>query len=541
MDRVIKEALEERRKFTRGSSESIKQYVGRAYRVGFGHDNYDNFPYKYVTTVAPRLAMFAPSCTVTEGGMVTEETDALQDGLRSWMRMSGLARVLVALAHDVLFDFGCVLTALEPTPKWRGQPGGMIPMWPRTMRVSPRAVFRDPRAVELAGSRFDGHMAIVARESLRKAVDAYGRPLYDEAAVLSLKSGGTDLEQLKTDLMADGVTTFDADKSVLLYCVTDYETGQVATYAAGGNEGVTLIRKPVKADRKYTFYGVGLVPDQLYPLSPLVVTQQQVEEINQHRRFLSKSAGSAKRLTIVQGTDTGLIANITEAPHGGVLAVAGFNGSVQTIDLGGPVQASYDYLAFTGGELKELAGLSDIEQGNLADAETAAEINEAAAGSDIRRAFMRELFRTGVRETLEGVVSIMDETETVAFPVTRTNTAGQMVKGTFYGGRDLEDDEWPWDRTLSVEIEPNSMEYVNRASQQAAMQAAQGHVITTAAAYLQNPALKPQPMVDDMMEALNVKRGGDRYIDFAFLQQVMQAQQMAAAAASANDQSPSNG
>jgi hypothetical protein len=131
---------------------------------------------------------------------------------------------------------------------------------------------------------------------------------------------------------------------------------------------------------------------------------------------------------------------------------------------------------------------------------------------------MRELFQPRVIDMVTGVVDMMDRYETVAFPVTRTNTEGQFIKGTFLGGRDSGGgDGSPWDRGLTVEIEPNSMEHVNRAAQQAAMQAAQTHVMNVSAAYMQNPALKPQPMIDDMMEASNVKRGSDRYIDLAFL------------------------
>jgi hypothetical protein len=220
MDRAITEAIEERRRFTKCSEDTIKQYVGRAYRVGFGHDNYENFPYKYVSSVAPRLAMFAPSCSVSMGGMVTEESDALQDALRCWLKLARVARPLIDLAHDVLFDFGCCLTDLVPTPGWRGGvlPDGVVPMWPRLVRVSPRAVFRDPRAVELAGSRFDGHMAIVSLESLKSATDAYGQPLYDEKAVADMRPGG-DLRKLTEDLKVDGITAFDSEKSVLLYCV----------------------------------------------------------------------------------------------------------------------------------------------------------------------------------------------------------------------------------------------------------------------------------------------------------------------------------
>jgi hypothetical protein len=535
--KLVDDALAERRKHTDVSRDVLNQYVGQHYRTGFGVMNAVNWPYQYITTVAPRLAMYAPKAKVTQAGMETEETRALQTALTSWMRKSRLDKTLVQLAHDVLIDFGCVLISLQPTPGWQGGmsqaamgqgegagPDEPIPMWPVVQRVSPRTVFVDSRVVELGKPRFAGHMALKSRQDLLKARDVFGERIYDEEAVTALQGKG-GLDEYRKDLMAEGVplSEFD-DETVLIYHVCDLENQMCAVYAANGTDGFQLIRKPYKSDQHYVFFGAGIVPDRFFPLSPLAVTHAAVAEMNKVRAFISNRVSRAKEISVVNGTNTGLIGDIKDAPDMSLMSINGYAGQVGKIEFGTPPIAHYDFYNFCHSELTKLSSLDDFTRGNIGSGSTATEVSEAAAASDIRMTALRQSFRDSVAEMLLRVVQLMDEHPTVIFPVAETDEeSGQTTLGTFIGGRDQQDDGWPWERWLTVEIEPKSMEHTNRMEEQAAMQAAQAHVVNMLTASQQTPggaALKFGKLVGDMMRTLNLNHGADRYVDLAILEQL---------------------
>lgn len=561
----IEEAIRFRRLWTDISRELIRRTAGPYFRTDWvdGQDHHENLNHEFVVNFVPSMIDSHPKVEI-ESALLDNSHIAIQamnSGENGWIIQSRMARTLKLIANDMPYDFGCALVTMEDIPGYDDDsedntdrwdlPAIMVqgrPMWPKLNRVSPRRVFRDPQG-DASNSRYDGHMWVRDKEDLLKAKNTDGSPKFDREAVNSLTEDA-GLEELDKDM--DGSATMRQGPSrhqVVGYEWYCPETGLIYTLGycptTNGDGRHAFIRKPRPffgiRRGPYVFFGISIIPDQLYPLSPLAVTAKLVQEIEAHQGQASDDAASAKRLVIVDGNSKTLKEGIRSYENGTVLTVPGFNGQFAQVEFGGAQTANLDHIERLLQRWERLTGINDTIRGNITGA-TATETNLAQQAGDIRTRFARSQFQDSVVDVLEAVAYLLHECPLCRYPVkVRDPVTGQAMTKIFVGGPQP-GMEYVRFEDLLLRLMPYSMEYVDEGVKQRRMMMASDTAIKIVQAAVAMPALKPRELLDDLFEAFNIKDGGNRYVDYQALEMMrgmnmanQQAQTLAATAGAAGE------
>lgn len=527
MREEIEKSLKLRRSHTEKSRDLIKQYAGPNYRGGWSSEGMDyyNHPFQWVVNIVPNHVLTNPDVYITDMGIQDDSTRVLTWAMRSLIPQMGFARQARLIAYDQEFDFGVGMVRLEPTGGWWKQPGPFVPMRPVVRRLSPRVYGRDHCTPEYGRPRYEFHIVIADIEDMRRAKTFDGKPKFKNLDQLAIDQ---DVEKIAGELMGDGLSFSKERKQVVYFEVWVPERDALLCMGYGDGDSAVYLRdeREYKGPETgpYQLFGTYSVPDQVYPLPNLAVTKRQAEEINKHRKQQSLDAGTAKRLGIVNGAETGIIAKIQDAPSGSILCIPGFSGMATNFEFGGPLPQTIEHTALEIEQLDRLSGLTEMQRGNVTGV-TATETAEAAAFADTRLTHSKNIFTENTVDLLNKVVALCDESDDVAFPVAVDTPNGRM-RGTFYGGAfgDPTRGSTPWKRSLTTEIKPESMNYTNRDRRRAQLREAQEHALAVYAAAKMDPAINATPMVDDMFEALNMPFAGGRYYNqqLAAAMQLMQ-------------------
>jgi hypothetical protein len=201
------------------------------------------------------------------------------------------------------------------------------------------------------------------------------------------------------------------------------------------------------------------------------------------------------------------------------------------------------YIQYLQDLLDRQSGLTDTTRGDITGA-TLGEVEEAQQQVGVRERYARARFREGVTAIFKAVGHFFIFNNQVVFWASVKDPAtGQKVPFKFMGGlietphvgmtKDPQTGQLmqavlpPQDpgayQRLNIHIEPYSMEMVDQGMLQRRMQFAVTTVLAAAPVLQQFPFIKGRNLFNDMFEALNVKGGGDKYIDFAILGQSQQA------------------
>jgi len=319
----------------------------------------------------------------------------------------------------------------------------------------------------------------------------------------------------------------------MIYTLTDYPTDDPG--GKDGEIGGRYLRAPRKAfcppTGPYWMFGMYLVPSQLYPLSPLAVTNELVDEINAHADYLARTAEESKTMHIVNASNKQLLETIKHGETGHVYPVENWEGELQTIEIGGPSEGAFRYIQILRERLDRQSGLTQLQRGQTTgDDTTATEATIASRSGDARLSYMQNQWRGDVVECIRKAAWFMFSTSAVAFPVPipREGFAGStdetegLEDGEFVGG--LTDEQkaqgFEFD-DLELEIEPMSMELVDEALlQRRTLQVFQLIVKEIAPAMLQFPFLNWRKLYRDLMEAFNI-RDGASYINFEMLEMML--------------------
>lgn len=583
--RECESALALRRKSTRISQKMILAYAANEERESYGSPDagYLNHAFEFQANFVPTLVSGLLRCEVTDAGVQDEETEALTTGFRALLPAIHIDRTLQEIAYDIAFDFGCARVDMEDTPGWKpnknkskasdaptqgknsdgktedesygGDATGWRPQRPCVKRVSPRMYFEDARGPLHGKARFQGHIVVAQRDDMLKARDASGKPKYNREAVLELASQA-GIREVQQDLMQDQIyLSTETEDQVVYFEIYLHEykswvcigfTNDLAVSLRDEREAVV----PTRCGGPYQKFGIYTTPDQVYPLSPLAVTRRQVEEINRQEAQMSRDAGAHKRFVIVDGAQAGVVAAITHANSSSVLSIPGFTGVVQQIEVGGAMDKQILFSQGLRGNLDRTSGLSNAARGDVKAGTTATGDSIAEQHTDIRTGYTKGRFKDSVSEVLGKMAELMDDCDDVNFPIVQVTTdpeTGEETKqrGTFMGGHgaDVADPQGAqsvWERTLTIEIEPFTMEYVNQTQRRQDLLQAQEYAVNVANLMAQNPAIKGKALVDDMFETLNIPEAGERYINFALMRQQIAArlQQEQAAAQGGQDKDP---
>lgn len=535
----IEDAIRLRRAHTDLSNDLIRRFPGSYYRSDWKQEqelSHENHGFEWVSNVVPNLVFTNPKILVKHAAATDDDPQisAMRDGMNAWVDAINIVAPLEEIATDMQFDFGVGLVTVEQMPD--AEPGKMFPsdilavvgtplpsVRPNVIRISPRRFFMDAQATSPKNARFMGHIWIEDMQDLLDAKDANGKPKYNAEAV---KACGfdTELDELfreQNRALHDRRTR----QQVVGYEVYVPEKGEIYTmgiYASGtGKDDVhgAFLRPPRKyvgpATGPYVLFGVYIVPDQLYPLPPLAVSAMLEDEINAHSAQASEDAAVAKQLIVTDGAD--VTKAITTAENGSVITVPNFTGRHALVRIGGANPENLAYIQTLRARLDRRSGITDAVAGNVTGA-TAEEVHTAQANRNVRIKFLQKKFREGVIALLRIAASQFWHNPAVRFPVKVTDPqTGQQSVGEFVGGQT--DENGLVFNGLQIDIEPYSMEYVDEVTVQRNMMQFGALVANSLPVFLQNPWFKAREWLNDQGEPMNIRGGGDRYIDWDMLKQ----------------------
>lgn len=574
----VKAAITLREKHTKMSDDIYDQFVGEAYQEGRhpAIPSHENHAFEFYVNTQPFLVYSNPSWKVNSSRPVVDRQlcKALNHGMNRWTQDVDFAGKLGEVAQDCLFDFGVMLITLDPLPGFEDKE--TPPLRPAINRISPRKFFQDPQATSARNPRFMGHEFIRDLDDMKNAtepdpsnpkkrrkvynkevLDKLGTDQFDSIAQSHFEPGRlpAGVERVPRHQVR-GYEIYVPEKK-MVYTLGYYLTD-------GGKRESTFLREPRPYFGPpwgpYIVFGLYGVPDQVYPLSPLAVTVGLVNEINAHTDQIMDQADKARQFTIVNAANDQATDEIKNAANGDILALKGFSKDmVETILVGGPSKEQMDYVDRLRERLDRKSGLTDFQRGNVTGQATATENNLAASAGDVRRKFMQQEFRRGVKRVGQTACWYMTESKSVVFhvpvpnayfsndltkagdlpggqgatggggssgasqeePQPGTNDA-EMTDGIFLGGRQPGEEKFNF-FNLELDIEPMSMEYMDEGLQRQQVMQVFQLVIQVAPTIPQLPYLNWRALFNDLFESMNIK-DGNKYIDFDKVEMMVQQQ-----------------
>tara|TARA_R100000700_G_C3178007_1_gene153491 strand:- start:811 stop:2550 length:1740 start_codon:yes stop_codon:yes gene_type:complete len=520
----------------------IQGYVGPMHSsIGSDEFSPENHVYEYLSLTVPRLINDNPRVRVSTRRPVTygAMASALEHGLNRWARDTNVRDVMRRVAFDTLITYGVMMTAQmpmgghDPTSKFKAY-------WPNCYRISPKRFIIDPLALSVSESRYQGHMWVRDREDLieEAKVDSSWNP-----EVIERIAGVTDLKERKLDHQSSRDTPERNEVTAYDIWVPEVQLdespgpefgfhGTIYTIAVGISHGE---RDPEKADYirdprpfygpptgPYTMFGCYYVPDTPYPLSPIMATMGQVNELNDHVRSASMSAAKYKRLILVDGKNKKLVQDVKSQPHDYVVPVEGLDrDAVIQMELGGITNQQVSYIQMARERLDRNSGIHDAMRGNVTGSATATEVSIADSSTTIRLAYIKQQFLEATRNIMEKVGWYLHNDDRVAFPL-GADAAKEMGMGEpyFVGGMNPPqsyDD-------IELEIDPYSMERTTEALQQRRAMEAFQIIANVASAMPTMPYVNWNALLDKMGDALNMP-DLSTLVDSEMLQQMIQQQQ----------------
>ena len=529
----------------------IERFHGPAYReFDEGEDDPENFVHEYVALVLPRIVHDAPKIRVKSARPITQglAANVMQVALNRWCRMTKIRTTLERIATDMLLGFGVGLVVNEPRKGYRAGDDA-DPYLPRLYRISPDRFFIDPAATNIEDARYMGHCYIVDKEDL--IAQAKDQKDWDTELLerLATNSGVDEIRE-----SSRGDRTIPDREELVVYEVYVPEVrdddAEEIDGAAGTNmfNGTiyTLIKHQFAGEKTpymgfarkprtywgprsgpYEIFGVYSVPDDPYPLSPVVAIVPQMDDVNSHLRSMRYSASAYKRIVAVDSRNPKLAQDIRDRDDLFVVLADGIDQSqVVPIEVGGITTQQVNYSQLAQDRLDRVSGIHDAMRGNVKGDATATEIAVAESSSGLRMAHLKRQFQESVNNVIKTVAWFMFHDSKIEFPLGADGipllgaapdpvfTASAMV-GIF-------DD-------LDFEIETMSMERVSEQMvQRRALEVLQ-IVGNLAGAVIQAPHVKWKEVMSLVGDAMNIPNLGDLIDTQAGMQMRQQMEQQAAA------------
>jgi hypothetical protein len=525
----------------------IERFHGPAYRAIDTHeDDPENFVHEYVALLLPRIVHDSPKIRVKSARPVSQSMTAglLQVGVNRWCKMTKVRNTLERIATDMLLAYGVGLVVNEPRKGYR-EIDGAEPFLPRLYRVSPDRFFMDPAATNMEDTRYMGHCWVIDRDDLlaqAEQEDGWDTEVINRVAdnsgideVREGYSGKREIPDRKEmvvyevfvpEVRDEDIEEIDAAIGAQVFSGTIY-TMIKGQSADGKKSDAGFARKPRPyygpRTGPYTVFGVYTVPDDPYPLSPIMALVPQMDDVNHHLRSMRYSASAYKRIIAVDSRNAKLAQDIRDKDDLYVVLADGIDPTqVVPMEIGGITPQQVQYSAMAQDRLDRVSGIHDAMRGNITGQPTATEVSVAESASGMRMAHLKRQFQECVNEVMRNVAWFMFHDRKVAFPVGEDGAAimgepepifsASAMVGTF-------DD-------LDIDIEAMSMERVSdMVLQKRALEMLQ-LVGTLSQQVVAAPHVKWNDVMSMVGDAMNIPNLAD-LID---QQRVMQMQQGAAQA-----------
>jgi hypothetical protein len=519
-------------------TELREWFTGRAYRDQWGEEQPENAVHAYISMVLPRIIHDNPKVRVRSARPDTQRTAcvAMQAAMNRWSRMTKARATLERIAVDMLLGWGVGLVVNEPKGamrKWDADG----PYLPRIYRIDPGRFFVDPAAQHLEECRYMGHVYITDKETLlrRAEVDeTWNREVIES---LATNNGVDELRQDRDvperrelavyeiwvpelDPMAAELLDEVADESMFngtIYTLAKYQSG------SSGEISRQMVRQPMPyygpATGPYVVFGAFTVPNDPYPLSPIVACRDQIRYCNDMAISQQENQKRYKRILVGDAKNPKFLQDVVNAPDLYVFAEAGLDArSLQPVEVGGSTNQHIQSVETAKERLDRALGMSDAMRGNIAGSASATEVAVAESASTMRIAHLKRNFQEACDTLFRSVAWYLWHDERITFAVGGEDTKNLgMVDPVFVGG--LKVGQW---EDLQVDIDVYSMERVSEMlAQRRAVETMQ--VLTTAAQIMPaTPFIKWKEVLSFLGDAQNVPQMQD-FVDDSALQQMRQA------------------
>lgn len=505
----------------------------------------ENHIYEYLSLTIPRLVHDNPRVSVSTRRPVTQEQTAmaLEHGLNRWVRDTNIRQVLMRIAYDMLIAYGVVLTTQQPAPGY--DPGAENkPYFPGCYRISPKRFICDPLALGIAESRFMGHAWIRDKDDLLKEADQ--DPSWNKEVIETLIVDSISKESVgKRENTSKDIP---ARREVAGYDIWVPEVrldespgpdegfhGTIFTVGLGqdgegkDNGEVDFIRDPRPyygpPQGPYSFFGSYYVPDRIYPLSPILATMSQVDELNDHVRSAARSATMYKRLILVDSKSKKLMQDIKSQPDSYVVPVEGLDRDrVIPIELGGITNQQVQYIQMARERLDRNSGVHDAMRGNVTGNATATEVSIAEDSGTVRLAYIKQQFQQSVRNMLQTAGWFLYYDERVMFPLGADAAKDLGMAEPYYVGGVTEEETGTSYNDLELEIDAYSMERTSESLRQRRTMEAFQLVSQVAQAMPSLPFVKWGDLLGKLGDAMNMPDLSE-LIDEQMMQEMVQQQQ----------------
>lgn len=518
----------------------VDRFTGESYQDGHGISIPENHIYEYLSLTVPKLIYDNPRVHVSTRRPVTQRgvAEAMEHGINRWIRDSRFRDVLERVAYDMLMAYGVILTSEAPQPGYSPVDAN-APHWPMCYRIAPRRFFMDPVAGDLTDARFAGHKWVRDKEDLLAEADE--DDTWNKEVIESLSENhGLDEYSRNSEDVPDrheivgyevwvpeiGMPNFDDEEST--FNGTIYTIG-VSGPGEDGKKRTDFIREPRNfygpRHGPYSVFGVYTVPERPYPLSPIVATLGQMDDLNAHVQSATNSAAQYKRLVFVDARNKKLLQDIKSQPDNYVVPVEGLSGdSIVPAEFGGITRQQIDYISMARDRLDRNSGMHEAQRGVVTGDATATEVQVAESSGSLRFAYIKRKFQEAVRRTIDNAAWYMYYDNRVVFPLGPKAAEALGMREPYFVGGIPEQITGAKFADVELEIDTYSMERANEALLQRRAMEAYNMVIQSAQLMVNTPYVDWSGMLSKLGDAMNIPELGEM-IDTEQLMQMVQQQQ----------------
>lgn len=530
----------------------IARFHGTAFKVCPEYEDWrELFYHKYTSLIVPRCISREPRVATSTSlpQMFGETAEGLGHALNRWIQLSRVALTYTEVAYDYLMLWGVTLQTSkivyggDTDDPWA---------WPEVTRLPPDWYFMDAAAKHKDRARLQGHQWVIDKDDLvSMAKDADEEDGWDLTACETMQPmSGDDFKKLGRD------PSVKVDRNELIVrdlwfpeVVWDTEqkdvgegyNGGCMTLGYGPKSGPRVLRKlrPFYGPRTgpYALYGYHKVPDDPYPLSPLVAVESQIERLNRRKKQSQDSAEAYKRLLIVGGPKANLAQQIKDKPDWYVFwaGVDFEKNKSETLEIAGESEQNIVSENRERDETERSSGLTEALQGNIEGVGTAHEVQGALDAAQVRMGHISGQFMVGMEDSIRGVAwyVLLDDRQKI--PLGQEAATAEAPNPVWQGGVDGEAGEAidrlqdPFD-AVQVSVKPYSTEPVTQGQRTRSADVELEMVANVAPLMPQMPYVKWPEWAKRQGELRGID-GLEELFDF---EKLGQAQQMAAEQAKAD-------
>lgn len=514
--------------------EQVERFHGPYWKGDSMNADYspENHYYEYISLMVPRLIFDNPRVRVStrRPGSQKFVAEAVRHALNRWAKDTSLRKVLRDTATDMLFNFSVVMTSEEVNKSLKPQmdtTGNSKPMWPTCTRIPQNKFFIDPAATGIHDARFVGHKWIRDHEDLLDLAHDDKDAGWNVEAIENLKPT-TDEKELgrpEKDLPdRDEVVCYEVwIPEIELEDSLGPEEGFHGTIytlgvVSGGDDDEEDRRAMIREPRPYygprwgpyTMFGVYKVPNAIYPLSPLMAIEGQVQDLNDHVLATSRSADQYKKLILVDNTDPKFAQRVKDAHDNYVIPVSGLERQrVVQAEVGGMTAQQLSYIQTARERLDRNSGIHDAQRGNVEGRGTATEIQVATEASTVRMAYIRQQFTDAVEQLLRTVAWFFYYDDRVIIPLGEEGQRALGLEDPWLVGGDHDPESGATFDDLELEIEPYSMARTTEGQHQQRVMQMYQLILQTAPLMPQMPFVNWKELLYHLGDAMNYPEIGE--------------------------------